>query len=599
MRTRREPGASVTGLLSLVALYLVLIILVLVFAGQLLTDLSFAQSTASIVALVLAVLFPLLLLGLVIFNVVRLVGDRTARRPGAFLKSRLLLFFVVVVALASVPQGILSIRFIRTAMEAWFSEETGEAIRGGQQIALSFFGEMERDLNAFSSSVYTQSLLSEVELRPERVWDRMRGVNPMLDSMQVFTADFQAVYAGGDADLFLTPLQAAASREGQVARESRGEASFLRIRSGYVSPAGEDFTIILSARLPAGFDESASRLTQALAFFTQLDRFRGSFVVAVTIFYAIFSSPLLLLSFLVSFLLSDEIMRPIVSLEEATRRVADGDFSTRILAKRGDELASLVNSFNRMVSELERTREKIIQTEKIAAWQEIAQRLAHEVKNPLTPIRLAAERTLRKYRNESPDFAQVLETSVRAIIGEVDNLSALLGEFREFSRLPAPSLQPVDVNLIADEIAATYSLETSAKVRFTGTPGEIVVDADSGQLRQVLGNLVRNALDAVGEDGTVRIHTDEVSKGDDRFVRIQVEDNGAGIADDQKAKVFDPYVTTKPNGTGLGLSIVQRIVFDHHGHIWFESEPGVGSTFYVDLPFTTRSANEHNSRHRR
>ncbi len=601
MNPRREAGASPIGLLSLIVLYLVLIALVLVFAGQVLNDLSFTQSSATLVILALATLFPVLLLAIIIFNLVRLFRDRAVGRPGAQLKSRLLVFFLVIVLLASVPQGILSVSFIRTAISAWFSEDTGRAIRGGQEIALSFFSELERDLAAFSESPYAMSLFDGVERQPARVWERVQGVNPMLDSFQVFSPEFDPLYAGGVEELHLSPLQAAAAREGQVARESIAGTSFLRTRVSYVPPVapsapGDDtdaYTVILGARLPAGFDEAASRLTQALEFFIQLDRFQNNFVTAIGFFYAFFSVPLVLLSFLVSFLLSDEIMRPIVSLEEATRRVAEGDFSTRILTRRGDELSMLVNSFNRMVGELERTREKIIQTEKIAAWQEIAQRLAHEVKNPLTPIRLAAERTLRKHQTGSEDFPVVLETSVRSIVNEVDNLSALLSEFREFSRLPAPSMEDVDLAVIIREVVATYTAEVAVPVSTVGVGDDLQVHADPGQVRQLVSNLVKNALEAVAGDsgeGQVSIHVDPVSKGDARYCRLRIEDNGSGIAPDQQSKIFDPYVTTKRRGTGLGLAIVQRIVFDHHGQIWFETQPGVGTTFYVDLPAAPRAS---------
>jgi len=604
---RREAGASLTGLLSLIVLYLVLIVLVLVFAGQVLTDLSFTRSGATVGVLALATLFPVLLFALILFNLVRLFRDRAVGRPGARLKSRLIAFFVVIVLLASVPQGILSVSFIRTAMRAWFSEDTGRAIRGGQEIALSFFSELERDLSAFAASPYATSLLEGIERQPARVWDRVQGVNPMIDSFQVFDPRFDELYAGGARELHLSPLQASAAREGQVARESIGGTSFLRLRMSLPvagapdapgsGPASEAsiYTVIVAARLPVGFDEAATRLTQALEFFIQLDRFQDRFITAIGLFYAFFSVPLLLLSFLVSFILSDEIMRPIVSLEEATRRVADGDFSTRILTRRGDELSMLVNSFNRMVGELERTREKIIQTEKIAAWQEIAQRLAHEVKNPLTPIRLAAERTLRKYRTGSDDFGSVLETSVSSIVNEVDNLSALLSEFREFSRLPAPSMEDVDLHSVITEVVATYTAESDVPVDIRGVSDDLRVHADPGQVRQLVSNLVKNALEAVTHDGPggsaeerdagrVSVHADPVTRGDQRFCRLRIEDNGPGIAPGQQSRIFDPYVTTKRKGTGLGLAIVQRIVFDHHGQIWFDTQPGVGTTFYVDLP---------------
>ena len=600
MNPRREAGASLTGLFSLILLYLVLIILVLIFARQVLTDLSFTGSSATIVVLAIATLFPVLLFSLIVLNLIRLFRDRSVARPGARLKSRLLAFFLVIVLLASIPQGVLSVSFIRTAIRAWFSEDTGEAIRGGQEIALSFFSELERDLGAFGESPYAMSLLDGVDRQPARVWDRVQGVNPMLDSFQVFGPGFQEIYAGGATELHLSPLQAAAAREGQVARESVAGGSFLRLRLSYLVPSGERpgtlsavagdaapaivYTVVIGAGLPVGFDEAAGRLTQALRFFTQLDRFQDNFVTAIGLFYGFFSVPLVLLSFLVSFLLSDEIMRPIVSLEEATRRVAEGDFSTRILTRRGDELSMLVNSFNRMVGELERTREKIIQTEKIAAWQEIAQRLAHEVKNPLTPIRLAAERTLRKYENESDDFPAVLRMSVHSIVHEVENLSALLSEFREFSRLPPPQMEDVDLHAIIGEVVATYAAGFVGEIRTDGVIEELMVHADPGQVRQLVTNLVKNAFEAVGDGGVVSVHTDPVTRGDVRFCRMRIEDNGPGIPADQQRKIFDPYVTTKRNGTGLGLAIVQRIVFDHHGQIWFETLPGVGTTFYVDLP---------------
>ncbi|MFW5718454.1 MAG: ATP-binding protein [Spirochaetota bacterium] len=600
MNTRREAGASLTGLLSLIVLYLVLIVLVLVFAGQVLNDLSFTANPTTVFVLLLATLFPLLLLALLAFNLVRLLRDRAHGRPGAHLKSRLLVFFLVIVLLASVPQGILSVSFIRTAIRAWFSEDTGAAIRGGQDIALSFFSELERDLSSFANSPYAPSVLDGVERQPARVWERVRGLNPMLDSFQVFSPDFEELYAGGRTDMHLAPLQAAAAREGQVARESIAGTSFLRLRMSYTAPArGESlledsvpgergvplaYTIIIGARLPDGFDEAAGRLTEALEFFIQLDRFQDNFVTAIGLFYGFFSVPLILLGLLVSFLLSEEIMRPIVSLEEATRRVAEGDFSTRILARRGDELSMLVNSFNRMVGELARTREKIIQTEKIAAWQEIAQRLAHEVKNPLTPIRLAAERSLRKYRSGSDDFESVLTTSVHSIVSEVDNLSALLSEFREFSRLPAPQMEPVDLATIVREVVATYAVGDAAPVDATGVPAELVLNADPGQLRQLVSNLLKNALEAAGPEGAVTVNADLIRKGNESYCRLQIEDNGPGIPDEQQTRIFDPYTTTKRTGTGLGLAIVQRIVFDHHGQIWFETQPGVGTTFYVDLP---------------
>lgn len=611
MRNQRDTGTPLSTLLSLVILYVTLIVLVLVFAGQVLRDLSFTQSGSSVVIIVLAIVFPILLLTFVAVNIVRILRERSVGRPGARFKLRLLFFFMVIVLLASVPQGALSVNFIRTAVQAWFSEDTGEAIRGGQRIALSFFNERQQELQGFARGRYLESLLAGVESQPERVWNLIQGVNPAIDAMQLFDEDFAERFFAGPNELKLSPLQAAAARGQQVARESIAGTSFLRVRAEYsppapaglpadspgfggaglgsvVSPAA--YTVILSVTLPPGFDQSAGALTDALEFFVQLERFQGNFITAIGIFYAFFSVPLILLSILVSFFLSDEIIRPIVRLEEATRRVAEGDFSIRILSRRGDELATLVDSFNRMVGELDRTRTKIIQTEKIAAWQEIAQRLAHEIKNPLTPIRLAAERALRKHDTNSPDFVDVFRSSVHSIIEEVDNLNSLLTEFREFSRLPEPTLRPVALRPVVDEVANMYGqsgLEASQDAPYAisvDISEGVIVNADQGQLKQVFANLFKNSMEAMPAGGRIDVATDIVKKGESTYCRIQVGDDGPGIQSEYQEKVFAPYVTTKHHGTGLGLAIVERIVFDHNGQIWFETQQGVGTTFFVDIP---------------
>lgn len=594
MSVRPSASTSLTTLISLILLYVLLIILVLVFAGQVLSDLSFTRTSAGTAVVVIAVVFPLLLLSFIVINLVRLIHDRAVGRPGVRFKSRLLVFFALIVLLASVPQGVLSVNFIRAATDAWFSAETGRAIRGAQDITLAFFGQKQDDLKSFVDSRFLSGLLEGLESQPDRVWERVQGVNPGIDSMQVFDRLFEETYFAGPEEFRMTSLRAAAARDGQITRESAAAVSFLRVRTTYVVRGldGASYTVMFGAGLPASFDATAGRLADALEFFVQLELFQTDFVIAIAVFYAFFAVPLMLLSILVSFFLSEEIIRPIVSLEEATRRIAEGDFSIRILSRRGDQLSMLVDSFNRMVSELARTRTKIIQTEKIAAWQEIAQRLAHEIKNPLTPIRLAAERSLRKYESSSSDFDVVFRSSVKSIVSEVENLNALLTEFREFSRLPAPSLQRLALRPIVDEVAATYGQQSRYVITTDGVPDQFTVDADPSQLKQLLVNLCKNALEAMPDGGEIHIAADVVKKGEGSFGRIQVEDTGPGIPAEYQESIFKPYVTTKRHGTGLGLAIVERIVFDHHGQIWFETEPGVGTTFYLDLPFVTDQSDE-------
>ncbi len=583
MKQRERTDTTPAGLVSIILLYVVLIVLVLVFARQILTDLSIAGAVSRFFIVLVAIVFPAFLVSLIAVNVVRLLRQRARGRPGARFKTRLLLFFTFVVLLASVPQGIFAIHFIRTALNSWFGANTGQALRAGLDLALEYYDDRARTVEVFAESRVFDSLMGGAVSQPEQTWDTIREVNPTISAFQLFDEGLQQVYAGGDDEVFLSTRQVENARIGQIARESTERAGFIRLRTDSPSlPAG--WSAVLSVRLPEGFDAKAQQLTGAIELFTQLDQFRSAFIVAVAAFFAFFSFPLLLLAILVSFFLSDEIMRPIMSLEEATRRVAEGDYSFRILTRSRDDLGMLVDSFNSMVSELDRSRRKILQTEKVAAWQEIAQRLAHEIKNPLTPIKLSAERMLRKYHQGSDDFERVFEQSVSSIIREVEGLNQLLSEFRNFSRLPEPDYQEVVVRDLVADAAAGYEAFQGTEIEYDTIDSELTVPADYRQIKQVITNLFQNALDAMNGRGEIMVHASVVRKGNSSYCRIQIQDTGPGIETDDQTKVFHPYFTTKRHGTGLGLSIVERIVFDHNGQIWFESERNIGTTFFIDLP---------------
>jgi nitrogen fixation/metabolism regulation signal transduction histidine kinase len=224
------------------------------------------------------------------------------------------------------------------------------------------------------------------------------------------------------------------------------------------------------------------------------------------------------------------------------------------------------------------------QAEKVQAWQEIAQRLAHEVKNPLTPIKLAAQRLQRRYEAQADDFEAVLQRTVSTITREVDALTALLNEFRSFSRMPEPQFDVVQLPELLQEVADVYRDNPHVSISLAGVPEELSISADRGQLRQIFVNLVTNAVEAAGGPVSIVMSAHEVLRGRQSICRIRVEDDGPGIPEDLRESLFEPYVTSKNRGTGLGLAIVERIVFDHDGRISCESAPGSGTTFVVDLP---------------
>ena len=590
MRIFQSSTTSV-GLLVLVLIFILLIALIVVFSHQILINLAGVDVQANIVAYVAAIAFPLILLGMIVFQIVRLIRERATHKPGSRLKSRLIMFFVLIALLSSIPQALLSVRFVNSAINFWLEARIGEALRGGLAISLEYYRAAVENLRKFNSSPLMSYILEDMDRNPERLWKNVRTVNSEVQFIQIFEADGSELLFRGEPQGRLRSLGTFDEQTGDLPKEDREDASILRNAARYQLNGGS-YTVVVGRVLPEGFDSQASSLTESLEIFSQLNRYKRLFRLVLIFFYFFFSFPIFLLSILVSFLLTEEIIRPIVNLEEATRRVAEGDFSFRILSRSADELSHLVGSFNRMVSELSHSREKLKQSEKISAWQEIAQRLAHEIKNPLTPIKLSAQRILKKYSADSGtgagEFQKVLQASISSIVREVDNLNELLVEFREFARLPMPRLQSVHLRELVDEVVQMYR-NLSSDVTFDSShiSEDSIVRADPGHINQVLANLIRNAVQAMPKGGEVSIRSAVVNKENRSFCRIWIKDTGSGIPEEIRSRVFEPYFTSKADGAGLGLAIVERIVFDHDGNIWFETQEGAGTTFIIDLPLGT------------
>jgi len=585
---RFQSSTTSVGLLVLILIFILLIALIVVFSQQILINLAGVDVQANIVVYVVAIAFPLILLGLIVFQIIRLIRERATRKSGSRLKTRLIIFFVLIALLSSIPQALLSVNFINSAINFWLEARLGDALRGGLSISLEYYRGTVENLRSFNQSSLMPFVLQDLDRNPERLWKNVRTVNSEVRFIQIFAEDGSEVLFRGDQEGRLRNLVRFDDLTGDLPKEDREDVSILRNASVY-ELGGRQYTVVVGRTMPEDFDSKARRLTESLEIFNQLNRYKRLFRLVLIFFYFFFSFPIFLLSILVSFLLTEEIIRPIVNLEEATRRVAEGDFSFRILHRSADELSHLVGSFNRMVSELSHSREKLRQSEKISAWQEIAQRLAHEIKNPLTPIKLSAQRILKKYtagpQAESAEFQKVLEGSISAIVREVDNLNDLLVEFREFARLPMPRLQSIALRELVEEVAQMYTnLSANVTIDSSHISENSLIRGDPNQIKQVFANLLRNAIQAMPKGGEISVRSAVVNKENHRYCRIWIKDSGEGIQEEIRTRVFDPYFTSKREGTGLGLAIVERIIFDHDGNIWFETQEGVGTTFIIDLP---------------
>jgi two-component system, NtrC family, nitrogen regulation sensor histidine kinase NtrY len=299
----------------------------------------------------------------------------------------------------------------------------------------------------------------------------------------------------------------------------------------------------------------------------------------------------ILLAVLLSSWAAARVTRPVEQLAHAAQEVAQGNWNARVDVLGDDELGQLADSFNRMTTELLGQKERLMQAERVAAWRELARRLAHELKNPLFPLQLTVENLVRARQQTPEQFEEVFRESSRTLLAEIANLKAVIGRFSEFSKMPQPQLQRVQVNEVIRGAVQLFQAQLEAPGRAKIScdlqldPHLGAISADAELLHRAISNLVLNAMDAMPQGGTLTLRT----RDDGKAVVIEVADTGAGLAPEECERIFTPYYTSKEHGTGLGLAIVQSVVSDHGGRIHAQSSPRRGTTFVIELPRNAES----------
>src|SRR4029077_2362375 len=259
---------------------------------------------------------------------------------------------------------------------------------------------------------------------------------------------------------------------------------------------------------------------------------------------------------------------------------------TQVEVSSADEVGDLAEAFNQMTRDLLEQKERLVQSERVAAWRELARRLAHELKNPLFPLQLTVENLVRA-REHSPEmFEEIFRESSVTLLAEINNLKQIIARFSEFSKMPQPQFQLVQVNDVVRGVARLFQAQlesrddTAIVYRLAFEERLEPIAADPELLHRALSNLVLNAMDAMPQGGTLTLRT----KGDLDLVQIEVGDTGAGLTPEECERLFTPDYPSKQHGTGLGLAIVQSVISDHGGTISVGSQPGRGTRFVIELP---------------
>jgi two-component system nitrogen regulation sensor histidine kinase NtrY len=341
-------------------------------------------------------------------------------------------------------------------------------------------------------------------------------------------------------------------------------------------------SVWVTTPLPDALVERAGSLVEAVRLTETLRRDRETVVRSLVLTFLTVYGGILVLVVILALLLASRLTRPLEVLGEGIDRVGAGDLETRVDVTRAGHLSRLVEQFNRMTERLKNQQDDLIRLEKLAAWRSLARRLAHEIKNPLTPIQLAAQQMRDSYTGEDPDHRHTLDDGAEIVEEEVRSLRTLVQEFSEFARLPEPRLRGVPLAEMLDDITALYGADR-VSYRLQGGADELTAHCDPDEIHRVLINLVNNGMQA--QEETARSEPIEIlGWRADASVVVEVRDRGPGVNPERRRRIFSPDYSTKTEGMGLGLSIVEAIVRAHQGSIEVTAREGGGAVFRFDLP---------------
>mgnify|MGYP000846387732 FL=1 len=300
-------------------------------------------------------------------------------------------------------------------------------------------------------------------------------------------------------------------------------------------------------------------------------------IVGLTLAFAI-----VVLASLAAWFLAVQLTRPLNADAKAAEDFARGDLSHTFPPARIPEIAALVDTFNAMVVSLRQSRAALARAERRAAWQDIARAIAHEIKNPLTPMRLTTQHLRERFQENRPRFEETFIRSTDMILTEIDRLERLANAFSTFAKMPAPVMEPLDLRVLIGQTTDLFPAERDGGRLIVHLPeAPVTVSGDLEQLKQALLNLVKNAFEAPGE-GERRVELSLASTATDAIV--EVKDDGTGIPPDMLERLFQPYITTKSGGSGIGLAIVDRVITDHQGRVTAQNTEQGGALFRVWLP---------------
>lgn len=579
--SERIKGSSKLSLITLSVSYLFFIILIYMLVARLLSGLDYAQKIAP--ALVLfSILIPLTFIGIIAGKIVQLYADAKRGNSGQRYKAKIVFGFVILIILVILPQTGLTLIFIQKTANTWLPDETIPVLQESSNQILESYRNEVLQFQDFCENGYLISELRTVFTNPEAAWGMISFSNPSVKALQIYQGSTQ-IHALGDETFFYSGSSLPA--EEMLARVNTGNETLIRYNRPF-SYNGIPYSALLTAALSNHLINAAGPLSNLYTYYIELDFYKHNIIIYFTMILAIISFPLLLVIILLALYISESITRPILAIENASQSIMEGDLSVRIIEKENRDFNKIINSFNKMLSTVERKNEEKYESTKMQSWSEFALILRNNLSGKAEELLKSVDAVIQMEKNKKENNGdsirslEHLRTQCSAFSEKIDSL---------YKSLDLPSVEnplPCDLRTCLDEAVRSVSIPESKNIEISMNylSDKYLVSGDASMLINLFTQLLKNSVEAIAENGRIIWDIDRIRKNENRYWRIVIQDDGKGVAPEIQDKIFQPYFTTKIDHDGMGLCLAERIVFLHYGQIRFLNPKKKGAAFYVDLP---------------
>ena len=534
------------------------------------------------ILLVADLILLILFFTLIIYKTYKILSERRKGKLGSETSLRYILFFSTTTLLPSIIIAIFSLILFNVGLQKYFDSKIKTVVSNSAEVAKNYVDQIrssiEADISLMVLDVNNQSALYYEKpkqflnvLSSQRLLRRLDEVHLLDSSGNIIMSnivDISMNFVPPPEEAFIMSLD---GRPVRIVDPRTNRTSALVKLNNFI----DTYLYIVKFMDPKVINY-LKQTGEAVSFYYSVQERKTGIKITFAVIYLLIVSLLLFLSIILSINFASRLTTPIINLITASEKISSGDLNAKVAQIETDKDFKKLNlNFNSMIEKLRKQQDKLLLSERHAAWESVARKLAHEIKNPLTPIQLSIDRIKEKYLNKidgDKNFSNYLNT----ITKQIKDIEYLLNEFSDFARMPKPILKKVDLNKIISRSVNLHEMSNTDKT-FRLSKGKLSSDVsgDEEQLNRVFINLIKNSIESIDEKKSKKADfKGEISidiKADSDYIYVTIIDNGVGFEQVDKTKMLTPYYTTKKKGTGLGLAIVTKVISDHNGTILFNS----------------------------